>query len=628
MPNANPFILKTHEDICRFEQEVPFELRCPARGVLDLFAASALKFPDRTAITMVHSALPEEIPSRTTYQALLGMIMQAANVFSAVHGQARPGIAYLLTSTVETYVTLWAAEIVGYAVPINYLLSPSYIADLIKASGASILVACGPTGDFDIWEKANQVSALLPALQIIYVGDPAAEIKTGLCFHRLMETQPSDRLTFGTVGELNDIAAYFHTGGTTGAPKLVAHSHRNQIVAAFGGAVLADMTEDDVVLNGFPLFHVAGTIFNGLSCSMTGGEIVLLSPVGFRNKDVVRRYWDLAARYKATRIGGVPTVLGSLCDVPLAAAQLSSVRYGACGAASTPKAVAARFEMHTHKPLHEVLGMTETAGLTCIDPVGGERVLGSVGFRLPYTQIAIRKLGADGSLGALCAANEVGVLTISGPTVSAGYLDVMQNKGVFLNGQLNSGDLAYLDCDSRVFIVGRAKDLIIRSGHNIDPLMIEDVMNRHPSVLMAAAVAQPDAYAGELPVCYVVVNQAGTVTEAELRRHAENAIAERPAWPVKFYIIPEIPTTGVGKIFKPALRADAVRRLVLEQLYRNHAIDDATVTVDGHDLGEMVVRIALKAHFKTLIPNLISTFAHYLFKTEISILGSGPKNVM
>lgn len=614
-PDSN--VLKTYEDLCRFEQASSFEQRCPARSVFDLFAASAQKVPDRIALTMVRTGLDGEEAQRVTYRELLALIRQAANLFSTIHGRHRPGVAYLLPNMVETYVTLWAAEAVGYAVPVNYFLSPQAIADLIKASGASILVALGPSPHFDIWAKALRVKTALPELKLVAINDCSGPDSTTLDFYGRLQTQPTERLIFGEPGQADELAAYFHTGGTTGAPKLVGHSHRNQIVAAFGGAVMANMREDDVVLNGFPLFHVAGTIFNGLSCSMSGAEIVILSPAGFRNPEMLRRYWRLAERYRATRIGGVPTVIAALCNVEVASADLSSVRYAACGAASTPRAVAERFESHTGQCLHEVLGMTETAGITCIDPADGERVIGSVGFRLPYTHITIRQLKGDGALGATCAPFEAGVLVVSGPTVSHGYASAGQNKGGLSNGQLNSGDLAYMTPEGRVFIVGRAKDLIIRSGHNIDPLMIEDVMTRHPGVRMAAAVAQPDEYAGELPVCYVVLQDGVQVTEDELRTHAETQLAERPAWPRQFYVVTEIPVTGVGKIFKPALRADAARRLVCEILAREYGIQNATVNVHESEKHGTVVAITLSLQDEEQIPRILGTFANFLFTTRI-----------
>lgn len=554
--------LRTLDDIVRFEREAALQERITARSVLDIFAASARRFPDRIALTMVITADEDEQPQRLDYRELLGLIHRAANLFDHLAGP-NPGVAYMLPSILETHATLWGAEVAGFAVPINFLLQVENIADLIKASGASVLVALGPHLQFDIWEKALKVKTILPQLKLVCVApgskptlEDAVDLETAL------RQQPSDRLVFGQAGRDDTIAAYFHTGGTTGIPKLVAHSHRNQITAAFGGSVLMHMNENNVSLNGYPMFHVAGAILNSLSLFVSGGEVVILSPSGFRNPMMLKRYWKLVQRYRATRIGGVPTVVGALCEVPLEGVDLSSVQIAGSGAASIPLAVAERFEEHTGLALHEVLGMTESAGLTCIDPAFGERVLGSVGFRLPYTQVLIRHLTADGSLGSVCAADEIGVLTVSGPTVSRGYLNPEQNKGVFEEGTLNSGDLAYADVNGRIYMAGRAKDLIIRSGHNIDPHMIEDAMSKHAAVAMAAAVSQYDIYAGELPVCYVSLREGAVATSEDLHAWAQQYIAERPAWPKHIYVVPSIPVTAVGKIYKPHLRCDATTRLV------------------------------------------------------------------
>jgi fatty-acyl-CoA synthase len=148
-----------------------------------------------------------------------------------------------------------------------------------------------------------------------------------------------------------------------------------------------------------------------------------------------------------------------------------------------------------------------------------------------------------------------------GPQVTPGYLDKRHDKGAVLSdGWLDSGDLGRLDRDGYLWLTGRSKDLIIRGGHNIDPVIIEEALNRHPAVETAAAVGLPDSYAGELPMAFVQLKPNATATAEELREFCRQEIPERAAVPVQVVAIPVMPLTGVGKIFKPALRLDATQR--------------------------------------------------------------------
>jgi fatty-acyl-CoA synthase len=122
-----------------------------------------------------------------------------------------------------------------------------------------------------------------------------------------MADQPGDRLLAPPPETGEEVAAYFHTGGTTGAPKLAAHTHRGQLVAAYGCAALLDLGPDDVVTGTLPMFHVAGTILMGISTFLSGSELLLLSPAGLRNPVMVERFWRLCERYGVTVAGGVPT---------------------------------------------------------------------------------------------------------------------------------------------------------------------------------------------------------------------------------------------------------------------------------------------------------------------------------
>jgi fatty-acyl-CoA synthase len=611
--------VRSRADVSRIEAEMTLEQRLPERSVLDVFIGAAERNPQRTALTMLMTGAPDEQPRRVSYRELLGLVRRAANLFATLAG-SRPVVAYMLPSLVETHVTLWGAETAGVAVPINFLLQPEPIAALLEASGARILVALGPHPSLDIWQKALSLRERVPGLKLLRVSLPGTPLEEGvLDFHAALIAQPDDRHVFGEPGRDDDIAAYFHTGGTTGTPKLVAHTHRGQLVAALGGVLMGGARAEDVSTGTLPLFHVGGTISGSLSVFMAGAELLIMSPSGLRNPAMVQGFWRLVAQYRATRVGAVPTSIGAVLDVPLAGADLSRVRAGFTGAASLPAAVGQRFRQITGHALNEIYGMTEASGLIAIHPPGDEGVEGSVGWALPYTRVVVCKPGADGRLGPQCAPREIGVISVRGPHVSPGYRDPAHNVGVIESGVLNSGDLGYTDDEGRLFIAGRAKDLIIRSGHNIDPLMIENALAAHPAVALAAAVGMPDAYAGELPVCYVALKLGASVTEDELQDHAQRTIGERPAWPKRIHIVEAIPLTSVGKIYKPQLRCDAAARLVARVVREQCGVADAQVQASEGGRRGLRVSVVVPQSARVNVPDVEKTLAGYLFETVVAV---------
>jgi fatty-acyl-CoA synthase len=269
--------------------------------------------------------------------------------------------------------------------------------------------------------------------------------------------------------------------------------------------------------------------------------------------------------------------------------------------------------------LHEVYGMTEASGLIAIHSLDDEGGDGSVGWALPYTQVIVCRLEADGRLGAPCAPHEIGVITVHGPHVSPGYRNPAHDAGILDGGVLNTGDLGYTDDEGRLYIAGRAKDLIIRSGHNIDPLMIENAMATHPAVALAAAVGMPDAYAGELPVCYVALRPGASVTEDELHAHAQRTIGERPAWPKHIHIVEAIPLTTVGKIYKPQLRCDAAQRLVARIVHEQFALPDARVQASEGGRRGMRVSVTLPAPARLAAAAVEQALASFLFEARVVV---------
>lgn len=158
MPAFSDYPIANLADIIRFENEKPFAERYDARSVYDVFVKSAARNPDHTALTMLMTGEDDEKPRLVSYRQLLDGITRAANLFTSIGGPT-PGVAYILPSLIETHFTLWGAETAGYAVPINFLLQAHYIAELIEASGATILVTLGPHPQLDIWQKALAVQA-------------------------------------------------------------------------------------------------------------------------------------------------------------------------------------------------------------------------------------------------------------------------------------------------------------------------------------------------------------------------------------------------------------------------------------------------------------------------------------
>jgi fatty-acyl-CoA synthase len=145
--------------------------------------------------------------------------------------------------------------------------------------------------------------------------------------------------------------------------------------------------------------------------------------------------------------------------------------------------------------------------------------------------------------------------------VTPGYVDEAANQGILLpDGWFNSGDLGRIDADGFLWITGRAKDVIIRGGHNIDPTVIEETLLKHPDVVLAAAVSKPDAYAGELPIAYVQLVPNAKATADEVQAFALANSPERAAAPKEIILVDKMPLTDVGKPAKVQLRLDAAKR--------------------------------------------------------------------
>jgi fatty-acyl-CoA synthase len=572
------------DDIVRLEAR-PYRELVPVETTFDVFRRSAALYPERPALTFLETGDPGG-PARTVgYAELLARITQAANLFRRLGVGSEDAVAILAPNMPEAHYALWGAQVAGRACPINNLLNQEHIEALVRASGAKLVVALGPNPELDIWARAGALRGVrvLP----IRVGAQTGEES----FQALLEGEPGT-LQFDPNLGADRIAAYYHTGGTTGAPRLALHTHGNEVHTSWFAPCFYDFDANTVEMNGFPLFHVAGAFVYGLSCFSVGAHQVVPTLTGMRNAAVVRNYWRICERYRVTALACVPTILATLLGVERGAADISRIRVALTGGSPLPGELAQRFENATGIPVRNILGMTESGGLLSIGPVRAPRVPGSTGLRLPYSEVkAVRWDGAGPDLEVDCAPNETGVIVARGPHVSPGYTDPKRNAGMFSGGWLISGDLGHVDEEGNLFVTGRAKDVIIRGAHNIDPGMIEDAFLGDPAVSMCAAVAEPDAHAGELPVVYVVLKAGHADTPEALLARVALRIAERPAVPKRVTIVDAVPMTAIGKIYKPALRLRAAELKLAEML-----ADVAEVTVEGEDRGgSLLLRVKIAA---------------------------------
>jgi fatty-acyl-CoA synthase len=557
----------TDAEIDDFE-EVPYADRIAAASTYEAIRLGAAHNPDAPAIQYLPNADPADTPIVISHRDFVARVTQAANMFHALGVSSGDVVSFLLPLLPEAFISLFGAAAAGISNPVNPLLESHQIAEILEAARTKVLVALGPMPGTDIWQKVEQVRGRMKHLKaIVQIHGSSDPAKGVFSFSDLVQAQPSDRLVSGRRISGDDIAAYFHTGGTTGTPKLVRHTHTNQVYQAWAINLVLKAAPGANLLFGMPLFHVGGSLTQALTMLSNGGCLVVLSPAGWRNPASVKNIWGLVERFKPETLSSVPTVLAAAATVPPGNADISSLRYAAGGGSAIPVAVGKAIQDKFGLQVLEVYGMTETSSVHTMAYPDRLVRLGSVGRPMPYARVRIVRLDDDGRLERDCAADEIGVVIMAGPGVFSGYLNEEHNKSAFIDGNwVNSGDLGRLDKNGLLWITGRAKDLVIRGGHNIDPAPIEDILFQHPAVGLAAVVGQPDAYAGELPVGYVQLKPGATVAAGELEAWVRERTPERAAVPVQILQIDPMPLTGVGKVFKPQLRWDAATRALAKIL--------------------------------------------------------------
>ena len=623
-------------DIEAFEQ-IPLEERRLPASTYEMLAQGAAINPSAPALSFFLRTKDFRKPFIWTHSELFAAITRTANALRRLGIGRNDVAAYVLPNLPETHFVIWGGEAAGIAFAISPLLEADAISELLEAGKAKWLVTLAPAPGADIWEKSVKAAANVSSLKGILIADIAPYVRgpagTALRMPRKLQRGASSvpvlslrreigkerggRLSF-ELPKAHDISSYFCTGGTTGLPKIAARTHFAEVfdcwaVQAVSGGTFAP---GKAVFCGLPLFHVNGQLVTGLSPWSRGAHVVLGTSQGYRAEGLLKSFWEIAERYRISVFSGVPTIYSALLNVPTGGRDISSIEFAFCGAAPMPAELFRSFEQTAGIKILEGYGLTEGACVSSINPPAGERRIGSIGLRLPYQKMAAVILGEDNMFLRFAGREEVGVIAISGPNVFAGYVNPEHNKDLWIDigGErwLNTGDLGRQDEHGYFWLTGRKKELIIRGGHNIDPKLIEEALHKHPAVAAAAAVGSPDAYAGEVPVAYVQAKPGASVTEQELLDFAAAHVTERPAVPKRVRIVPQLPVTAVGKIFKPALLKQEIESVIRSEAAAARAVI-VSIAVDSDPKLGLVARIRTDGGAETLRHAL----ERYAFKFEV-----------
>lgn len=567
---------RSRQDLVAIEAEGAWPAPDTPRTMFAFLETTAKAHGARPAVSFQLTSGPRDKALTLTWAEVLAQSVQAANLFRSLGVGPGDAVAYVLPNSLETVVTLLGGSIAGIVCPINPLLEPAQIAALLRETGAKVVVTLKSFPRADVAQKvalalaeAPEVTTVLEVDLACYLPFPKSLI-AGLMrpkmavahrakvlnFTQSLARQPAE-LTFADPPQ-DRVAACFHTGGTTGLPKVARHRVSGMIYNGWLGAKLL-FRETDVVLCPLPLFHVFAAYPTLMSMIASGAHAVFPTPAGYRGEGVFDNLWKLVERYGATYLIAVPTALSALMQRPVNA-RISTLRGTFSGSSPLPVELYSRYERATGVQVIEGYGLTECTCLVAVNPPEGTKKIGSVGLPFPHTRVRI--LAADGLRE--CAVDEVGEICVSSPGVIPGgtYLEPERNAKLFADGGfLRTGDLGRIDAEGYLFITGRAKDLIIRGGHNIDPALIEEALAGHPAVAFAGAIGQPDAFAGELPCVYVELVAGASVTVEQLADYCRTHISERAAIPKHVEILPSLPKTAVGKVLKPDLRKLAIARV-------------------------------------------------------------------
>jgi fatty-acyl-CoA synthase len=519
----------------------------------DNLAATSARFPDREALVVPFQDV------RLTYTQLDAAVDELARALVAAGIESGDRVGIWSPNNAEWVVVQYATARMG-AILVN--LNPAYrtheVAYALKQSGCRLLVAATDFKTSDYTAMVAEVRPDLPALQrVVFLGTVEwDELLAGAA------SVTDDELRERSGGlQFDDPINIQYTSGTTGFPKGATLSHHNILNNGWFIGEGCRYDERDRVCIPVPFYHCFGMVLGNLACTTHGAAMVIPAPAF--DPDATLRTVE---EERCTSLYGVPTMfIAELAHPDFHRFDLSSLRTGIMAGSPCPIEVMKQCVSAMH--MEEVTicyGMTETSPVStqteADDPL--DKRVGSVGRVHPHVEIKV----VDPVTGRTVPRGEPGELCTRGYSVMLGYWEDPERTAEAIDqaGWMHTGDLATMDDDGYVNIVGRIKDMIIRGGENVYPREIEEFLYTHPDIVDVQVIGVPDARYGEEIMAWIKVRDgAAALSLEDVRAFCQGRIAHFKV-PRYVHVTDEFPMTVTGKVQKYRMRESSIELLGLE----------------------------------------------------------------
>ncbi|HEX9836300.1 MAG TPA: AMP-binding protein, partial [Alphaproteobacteria bacterium] len=417
-------------------ERVPLAERIASWDTFELIRRGAALEPDKTALVYLADADLDAPPVTFTHAELFARFVQTANLFHRLGVGPGDAVCTLVPAVPQIFFAQIGGIAAGLSCCVNWMLEPKHLVEILRAARAKVVVALGPAEGVEIWQKLRAIRGDLPDLaHVLTVAECGAERLSETDLDTLIAQEPADRLVFERARGPDDIAAYVHSGGTTGAPKLAKIAHRGLAFKCWANTEIMAHARDETVFCDYPLFHIAGYFGRTILPLANGSTIVVPSAFGARSKRFLANYWKLVERYRIAYLSGVPTTLSVLVNNPPNGEDISSFRpYAPTGSAPLPAEIARQIEKKFGVRMIATFGATEFTQNATMPPRDGDPRFGSTGIRLPYVEVKTAILDGAGGIARFCATDEIGAILVKGPNTIPGYVNAALDAALFVAG--------------------------------------------------------------------------------------------------------------------------------------------------------------------------------------------------